>query len=72
MKHLWHTALQQLHLSYLVWIIPKQIATYSFTMKQTNVDSVQLLIFIIIYRLSLFRLLILMQLENRLKLYYLH
>ena len=72
MKHLWHTALQQLHLSYLAWIIPKQIAIYSFTMKQTNVDSVQLLIFIIIYRLSLFRLLILMQFENRLKLYYLY
>ena len=50
MKHLWHTALQQLHLSYLAWIIPRQIATYSFVMKQTNVDSVQLLIFTIIYK----------------------
>ena len=38
MKHLRHTALLQLPLSYLAWIIPRQIATYSCTMKQTNVD----------------------------------
>ena len=47
MKHLWHTALQQLPLSYLVWIIPRQIATYSCKMKQINADSAQLLIFMI-------------------------
>ena len=50
MKHLWHTALQQLPLSYLAWIIPGKIATYFCTMKQTNVDSAQLLIFMIIYK----------------------
>ena len=50
MKHLWHTALQQLPLAYLAWIIPRQTATYSCTMKQTNADSAQLLIFMIIYK----------------------
>ena len=50
MKHVWHTALQLLPLSYLAWIIPRQIATYSCTVKQTNVDSAQLLIFMIIYK----------------------
>ena len=50
MKHLWHTALQQLPLSYLAWIIPRQIATNICTMKQANVDSAQLLIFMIIYK----------------------
>ena len=50
MKHLWHTALQQLTLSYLAWIIPRQTATFSYTMKQINVDSAQLLLFMIIYK----------------------
>ena len=50
MEHLWHTALQQLPLSYLDWIIPRQIENYSCTMKQTNVDGAHLLIFMIIYK----------------------
>ena len=69
MKHLWHTALQQLALSYLAWIIPKQTATYSCTMKQTNVNSAQLSTDLHDYLQtdSLFRLLILSQFENGLK-----
>ena len=50
MKHFWNTALQQLPLSYLAWIIPRQVASYSCTMKKKNVDSAQLLIFMIIYK----------------------